>query len=69
MVYRKLLTSPKERAKKHFQHLKRGEVTDYFQKCSFGAMPRSISRLTASVEVVCREMFRELIDEKELIFQ
>ena len=32
-------------------------------------MPRSISRLTASVEVVCREMFRELIDEKELIFQ
>ena len=59
LLYRTLLTSPKERAEKRFHHQKRGE-SHYFQKCRLGTMSGSTSRLRATVASVCRKMPREL---------
>ena len=54
LSYRRLLKSPKDEQKYISSIYREEKVINYFQKCSFGAMSRSIGRLKATAIVVCR---------------
>ena len=50
----------KRASRETFSASKEERTINCFQKCSFDVMSGSISRLKATVEIFCREMFKEL---------
>ena len=58
----------KRASRETFSASKEERTINCFQKCSFDVMSGSISRLKATVEIFCREMFKELRKNKNKNF-
>ena len=56
----------KRASRETFSASKEERTINCFQKCSFDVMSGSISRLKATEEVFCREMFKELRKKKKM---
>ena len=55
----------KRASRETFSAGKEERAINCFQKCSFDVMSGSISRRKATVEVFCREMFKELREKRK----